>query len=66
MADRRSELNRNVARDVAVAPRKRLSDSGEVILLTLVNVLGVLWAIVLVTHFHGVLSSVGQSLWLTR
>jgi hypothetical protein len=44
----------------------RLRDSGEVILVALTTILGMLWAIVLVTHFHEGLSGVGQSLWLTR
>ncbi|MGU3359343.1 hypothetical protein ACLBWX_03310 [Methylobacterium sp. M6A4_1b] len=44
----------------------RLRDSGEVILVALTTLLGMLWAIVLVTHFNGTLSGVGQSLWLTR
>jgi hypothetical protein len=44
----------------------RLRDSGEVILVALTTLLGMLWAIVLVTHFHEPLSGIGQSLWLTR
>ncbi|KQU35228.1 hypothetical protein ASG63_00910 [Methylobacterium sp. Leaf94] len=44
----------------------RLRESGEVILVALTTILGLLWAIVLVTHFHEPLSGIGQSLWLTR
>jgi hypothetical protein len=44
----------------------RLRDSGEVILVALSTILGMLWAIVLVTHFHASLSGIGQSFWLTR
>jgi hypothetical protein len=67
MTDRRFEIQRSELRsEAAASPIRRVRDSGEVILLTLVSVLGLLWAIVLVTHFHGPLSSFGQSLWLTR
>ncbi|MCJ2035314.1 hypothetical protein [Methylobacterium sp. J-068] len=62
MTDRRSEARR----DAAIGKPRDLRGSGEVILLTLATLLGLLWAIVLVTHFHGHLSQVGQSLWLTR
>ncbi|KQP31721.1 hypothetical protein ASF49_09780 [Methylobacterium sp. Leaf104] len=62
MAEPRSET-----RSPAPAGRfPRLRDSGEVILVALSTLLGMLWAIVLVTHFNGTLSSVGQWLWLTR
>ena len=46
--------------------RRGAHEYGEVILLSLTSVLGLLWAIVLVTHFHAPLSGFGQSLWLMR
>ena len=46
--------------------RAGIGDAGGILLLMLTTLLGLLWAIVLVTHFHAPLSSVGQSLWLTR
>lgn len=48
------------------AQRRSIQDFGEVILLGLVTLLGLLWSIVLVTHFHRTLSGFGQSLWLMR
>ncbi|KQP94344.1 MULTISPECIES: hypothetical protein [unclassified Methylobacterium] len=44
----------------------RLHESGEVILLGLTTLLGTLWAIVLVTHFHEPMSRFGQALWVMR
>jgi len=44
--------------------RRGAHEYGEVILLSLTSVLALLWAIVLVTHFHAPLSGFGQSLWL--
>ncbi|GJD30086.1 hypothetical protein PMNALOAF_1330 [Methylobacterium adhaesivum] len=46
--------------------RNRLHERAEIILLGLTSVLGLLWAIVLVTRFHVPLSGFGQSLWLMR
>lgn len=74
MADRRFEPNPRVApcetralgQSRGFAKSQDLRESGEIILLTLTMILGLLWAIVLVTHFHGPLSSFGQSLWLMR
>lgn len=62
MIDRRREARSEVA-DIR---RGGVREAGGVILLTLSTILALLWAIVLVTHFHGTLSGVGQSLWLTR
>ncbi|MCJ2082192.1 hypothetical protein [Methylobacterium sp. J-090] len=50
----------------ATGARRGAHEFGEVILLGLTSVLGLLWAIVLVTHFHAPLSGFGQSLWLMR
>lgn len=52
--------------EVANTRRGGVRDAGGVILMMLTTILALLWAIVLVTHFHGTLSGVGQSLWLTR
>jgi hypothetical protein len=46
--------------------RRGLHEHAELILLSLTSVLGLLWAIVLVTRFHAPLSGFGQSLWLMR
>ena len=62
MIERRSKTPSEIA-DIR---RGGIREAGGVVLLTLTTLLGLLWAIVLVTHFHGTLSGVGQSLWLTR
>ena len=66
MTDRHSKRNREVVASPSRHFRESGRASGEVILLSLATVLCTLWAIVLVTHFHGPLSSFGQSLWLMR
>ncbi|NEU13750.1 hypothetical protein G3T14_16655 [Methylobacterium sp. BTF04] len=64
--DRRATRTASETGPSEIAPRRRAKDFGEVILLGLTTLLGVLWSIVLVTHFHGPLSGFGQSLWLMR
>lgn len=66
MTDRHSKHNREATVGQIHPFWESGRESGEVILLTLATILGLLWAIVLVTHFHGPLSSFGQSLWLMR
>ncbi len=50
----------------ATGTRRGAHEFGEAILVGLTSVLALLWAIVLVTHFHAPLSGFGQSLWLMR
>ncbi|GJD75712.1 hypothetical protein [Methylobacterium goesingense] len=66
MTDRHPKRNRKVTASPSRHFLEAGRESGEVIVLSLATVLGTLWAIVLVTHFHDPLSSFGQSLWLMR
>ncbi|SFG48143.1 hypothetical protein [Methylobacterium gossipiicola] len=59
--------NRHDAKSlVATDAQRGLNERAELILVGLTSLLGLLWAIVLVTRFHAPLSGVGQSLWLLR